>query len=133
MATGEIAKGVGLWCENIQKPLPWKLSANHKRSAEEVRPIFWSSRPKSYIHRTKTWDEFPNGRWGISSSPAFGELSDYYLFYLKSKLKPEVRRKMWGEELTCERDVFEVFKLYITGESNKHGVKVGCLWLLSVC
>lgn len=33
-------------------------------------------------NRTQHWDEFPNGRWGSSESPAFGELKDYYLFYL---------------------------------------------------
>jgi hypothetical protein len=34
-----------------------------------VRPIFWSNRRKSYVSRTATWDEFPNGRWGDSQSP----------------------------------------------------------------
>ena len=29
----------------------------------QVRPIFWSNRPKSYISRTKEWDSFPNGRY----------------------------------------------------------------------
>lgn len=31
---------------------------------------------------------------------------------------------MWGEELTCEESVFEVFTCYITGEPNKNGYKV---------
>lgn len=31
---------------------------------------------------------------------------------------------MWGQELTCMEDVFEVFKCYISGENNKAGVKV---------
>ena len=39
--------------------------------------------------RTRHWDEFPNGRWGNSASPAFGELKDYYLFYLASKSPKE--------------------------------------------
>ena len=124
VATMEILKGLGMWAETPQRMLPWKLSANPKRLGEEVRPIFWSSRPKSYIHRTLSWDDFPNGRWGSSSSPAFGELSDYYLFYLKSKVKPEMQLKMWGKELSCDQDVFDVFKCYLTGQSNKSGVKV---------
>ena len=37
-------------------------------------------------HRTQEWDDFPNGRWGNSSSPAFGELTDYHLFYLRTRL-----------------------------------------------
>lgn len=123
----EILKGLGMWAESPQRVLPWKLSANPKRCGEEVRPIFWSSRPKSYIHRTLSWDDFPNGRWGSSSSPAFGELSDYYLFYLKSKVKPEMQLKMWGKQLGCEQDVFDVFVCYLTGQCNKSGVKVTAL------
>ena len=132
LATMEILKGLGMWCESPHRTLPWKMSANHKRVTEDVRPIFWSTRPKSYIHRTQTWDEFPNGRWGKSSSPAFGELSDYYLFYLKSTVKPDKQRKMWGEELTCEQDVFDVFTCYITSKTNKHGAKVHIYIILCV-
>lgn len=43
--------------------LPWADSAFPNRWEEEVRPIFWASRPKSYIYRTQEWDEFPKGRW----------------------------------------------------------------------
>lgn len=46
-----------------RRPLPWAVSAHPKRREEDVRPIFWASRPKSYIYRTQEWDEFPNGRW----------------------------------------------------------------------
>lgn len=58
---------------------------------------------------------------GNSSSPAFGELKDYYLFYLKSKSPREELLKMWGEELTSEESVFEVFEHYLSGEPNQHG------------
>lgn len=61
---------------------------------------------------------------GNSSSPAFGELKDYYLFYLKSKSPREELLKMWGEELTSEESVFEVFAHYLSGEPNQHGYKV---------
>ena len=70
------------------------------------------------------WDDFPNSRWGNSSSPAFGELTDYYLFYLRTRWKPERLWVMRGEELTCVEDVFHVFECYITGQKNKNGVKV---------
>jgi len=42
------------------RPLPWRPSAMEERSKEEVRPINWANRPKSYVMRTETWDEFPN-------------------------------------------------------------------------
>ncbi|CAH7444144.1 methylenetetrahydrofolate reductase (NADPH) isoform X2 [Phodopus roborovskii] len=127
VATTEVLKQLGMWTEDPRRPLPWAVSAHPKRREECVRPIFWSSRPKSYIYRTQDWDEFPNGRWGNSSSPAFGELKDYYLFYLKSKSPREELLKMWGEELTSEESVFKVFELYLSGEPNQHGYTVTCL------
>lgn len=53
---------------------PWRKSLNPSRETENVRPIFWKNRKFSYIQRTNNWDEFPNGRWGDSKSPAFGSL-----------------------------------------------------------
>lgn len=55
---------------------PWRKSLNPSREQENVRPIFWANRKFSYITRTANWDEFPNGRWGDSRSPAFGSV-DY--------------------------------------------------------
>lgn len=129
VATKEILTALGLWCQDpaASRPLPWKPSANKKRVCEDVRPIFWASRPKSYMYRTSDWDEFPNGRWGNSSSPAFGDLTDHHLFYLRSRVKRDDLLKMWGEELTKVEDIFEVFRCYISGESNKAGIKVTSL------
>ncbi|KAG0151802.1 hypothetical protein CROQUDRAFT_719708 [Cronartium quercuum f. sp. fusiforme G11] len=62
---------------DITNPLPWRLSLSGKRRTESIRPIFWANRTKSYLSRTETWDEFPNGRWGDSRSPAYGELDGY--------------------------------------------------------
>lgn len=123
VATKQILKRLGLWMSEPRRPLPWKMTANHMRK-EDVRPIFWGSRPKSYVYRTQEWDDFPNGRWGDSSSPAFGELNDYHLFYLKCKAPKQEQLKMWGEELTCPEDVFEVFTCYLSGEANRYGTVV---------
>jgi methylenetetrahydrofolate reductase (NADPH) len=62
---------------NVAKPLPWQPSLAKKRQGENVRPIFWKNRLRSYVLRTESWDEFPNGRWGDSRSPAYGELDGY--------------------------------------------------------
>ena len=59
------------------KPLPWRQSLTPTRRQETIRPIFWANRTKSYIARTENWDEYPNGRFGDSRSPAFGELDGY--------------------------------------------------------
>nr|KAF6506698.1 methylenetetrahydrofolate reductase [Rousettus aegyptiacus] len=117
MATTEVLKRLGMWTEDPRRLLPWTVSAHPKRREEDVRPIFWASRPKSYIYRTQEWDEFPNGRWGNSSSPAFGELKDYYLFYLKSKSPREQLLKMWGEELASEESI-----LTINSQPNVNGL-----------
>ncbi|KAI9908890.1 hypothetical protein PsorP6_014970 [Peronosclerospora sorghi] len=36
---------------------------------KSVRPIYWSNRPKSYMHRTAKWNEYPSGCWGKSPPP----------------------------------------------------------------
>jgi len=123
VATTAILKNIGLWSD-IKKPLPFRLSADPARTEEEVRPIFWTMRPKSYIHRTRHWDEFPNGRWGRNDSPAFGDLKDYYLFFLASQSPKAELLEMWGEELECEQDVWDVFESYIGAKPNKKGVMV---------
>ena len=123
VASTSILKRLGLWAEGPSKPLPFKLTADPKRSEEEVRPIFWNKRSKTYIYRTRHWDEFPNGRWGNSSSPAFGELKDYYLFYLACRSPKDELLNMWGE-VKSEEDVWGVFTRYLTGEADERGIKV---------
>lgn len=59
------------------KPLPWRQSLTPNRRTETIRPIFWANRTKSYLSRTENWDEYPNGRFGDSRSPAYGELDGF--------------------------------------------------------
>ncbi|XP_055345441.1 methylenetetrahydrofolate reductase (NADPH)-like [Paramacrobiotus metropolitanus] len=122
----EILKRLGMWTLEPKRSLPWKTTANYRRRGEDVRPIFWQNRPNSYIQRTSEWDEFPNGRWGNSASPAFGMLSDYHLFYLNSKPRDRLL-EMWGKELSSVQDVYEVFYRYITGRSTEEGVRITSL------
>ena len=56
----------------ITRPLPWRPAATSKRQTEQVRPIFWSNRPRAYLKRTSDWDSYPAGRWGNAASPAYG-------------------------------------------------------------
>ena len=131
IATVEILRRLGLWCDDVQRALPWKTTANHARCKEDVRPIFWSSRPKSYVYRTSEWEEYPNGRWGSTNSASFGELKDYYLFYLKKSAPREELLRMWGEQLDSEQDVWDMFGNFISGSENAQGVKVRALWCLA--
>jgi methylenetetrahydrofolate reductase (NADPH) len=100
----------------LRRPLPWRPSCAPTRQKEDVRPIFWNNRPKSYLARTASWDEFPNGRWGDSRSPAFGDLTDYHLFALHSGTSPADRRQIWGQAPTTEQELFQTFARYLKGE-----------------
>ena len=51
----------------LNRSLPWRQPTNERRKAEQVRPIFWANRPKSYINRTSDWDKYPQGRYVISN------------------------------------------------------------------
>jgi methylenetetrahydrofolate reductase (NADPH) len=90
-------------------------SSSDARKMEDVRPINWANRTKSYIKRTITWDEFPNGRWGDSRSAAFGELSDSHFFRPVEGCK-EDRLAMWGEAPIKYDEVYEVFAKYVEGK-----------------
>lgn len=89
----------------VKQPLPWRQSLGFNRREENVRPIFWRNNHKSYVKRTQDWDEFPNGRWGDSRSPAFGEL-DAYGIGLKGSNEQNI--KLWGEPKSI-RDMSDIF------------------------
>ena len=112
--------------DSSMRRLPWMPGPAHARRGrmELVRPIFWTSRPRSYMIRTSNWDEFPNGRWGDSSAASFGELKDYHLVLLGTHKSKDDLLNMWGRELNTPEDVFEVFVCYLTGKENRHGYKV---------
>jgi len=103
-----------------RRAFPWRPSSLPNRRKEDVRPIFWSNRPKSYLARTMDWDDFPNGRWGDSRSPSFGELDDYYLLRrgIGIDTRKEASLKAWGHPKTVA-DVGEVFSAFCEGKIDK--------------
>lgn len=96
----------------LEKPLPWRPSLALNRRDENVRPIFWRNRNRSYVARTQDWDEFPNGRWGDARSPAFGEL-DAYGVGLKGTNEQNI--KLWGSP-TSIKDLSDLFVRYMSGK-----------------
>eukprot|EP00158_Paraphelidium_tribonemae_P004848 Partr_v1_DN26998_c0_g1_i4_m6645 putative Methylenetetrahydrofolate reductase len=118
--TLNLEKSVRLILEGLQfvasietcKPLPWQPSLARGRSKENVRPIFWKNRLLSYVRRTEAWDEFPNGRWGDSRSPAYGDLDGYGV---SLKYSPDEAHKMWNSPETPAQ-VHEIFAKYCSGE-----------------
>jgi methylenetetrahydrofolate reductase (NADPH) len=49
--------------------------------------------------RTESWDEFPNGRWGDSRSPAYGELDRYGLTIKYTK---DETLALWSQPKTLD-------------------------------
>ncbi|KAJ6172318.1 Methylenetetrahydrofolate reductase 1 [Penicillium chermesinum] len=99
----------------IQRSLPWRPSLGLGRRSEDVRPVFWRNRNSSYVARTQTWDEYPNGRWTDSRSPAFGEL-DAYGVGLKGSNEQNI--KLWGEPKSV-RELSDIFVRFINGKLER--------------
>ncbi|CAL0328071.1 unnamed protein product [Lupinus luteus] len=98
----------------IYRSLPWRRPTNVFRVREDVRPIFWANRPKSYISRTIGWDQYPHGRWGDSGSPSYGALTDYQFMRPRARDKKLVEE--WAVPLKSIEDIYERFKLYCLGK-----------------
>jgi len=94
------------------KPLPWRQSLTPNRRQETIRPIFWANRTKSYLSRTENWDEYPNGRFGDSRSPAYGELDGYGIWIKQTK---EVAFEIWGQPTTIE-EIANLFARFCLGD-----------------
>jgi methylenetetrahydrofolate reductase (NADPH) len=115
----QILEGLELMPDSVPSPLPWKATANARRQNESVRPIFWAHRPHSYVARTAFWDEYPNGRWGDSRSPAFGEIEAYNILGIASAPTVEKRLQWWGNELDSLESVYQVFVSFLEGKIPK--------------
>lgn len=96
----------------LSQRFPWRQSLAPGRKEESVRPIFWKNKKYSYVSRTQDWDEFPNGRWGDSRSPAFGELDNYGVLLRHS---PKKALELWGAPETPQ-DLANLFTQYISGK-----------------
>lgn len=93
--------------------LPWRKSLHPLRSKESIRPIFWQNRKHSYISRTSGWDEFPNGRWGDSRSPAFGDIDLFATEVLRQS--PKKAFELWGCPHTLKQ-FSDIFVNYLKGD-----------------
>ncbi|KAI3876092.1 hypothetical protein MKW92_053927 [Papaver armeniacum] len=110
-----ILQNLGLIEESkISRTLPWKRPTNVFRVKEDVRPIFWANRPKSYIARTRGWEQYPQGRWGDSRSPAYGALTDHQ--FLRPRSKDKKLQEEWAVPLTSVEDINEKFSKLCLGK-----------------
>ncbi|CAN4126696.1 unnamed protein product [Withania somnifera] len=98
----------------ISRPLPWRRPTNVFRVKEDVRPIFWANRPKSYISRTLGWDEYPHGRWSNAHNPSYGALTDYQ--FMRARSRDKKLQEEWAVVLNSVEDIYERFKDYCLGK-----------------
>lgn len=61
------------------------------------------------VPETTTWDEFPNGRYGDSRSPAFGEMDGYGV---SLKVPAADALRIWGHPVTLS-DISTIFASYL--------------------
>ncbi|OBA21855.1 methylenetetrahydrofolate reduct [Metschnikowia bicuspidata var. bicuspidata NRRL YB-4993] len=97
----------------VGEDLPWRKSLHPNRSKEAIRPIFWQNRKYSYISRTSGWDEFPNGRWGDSRSPAFGDIDLSASELLRQS--PKRALELWG----CPQELKDLANIVIRYLNNE--------------
>ncbi|XP_057491611.1 probable methylenetetrahydrofolate reductase (NADH) [Actinidia eriantha] len=98
----------------ISRPLPWRRPTNVFRVKENVRPIFWANRPKSYISRTIGWEQYPHGRWGDSRNASYGGLTDYQ--FMRPRTRGKKLHEEWAVPLKSVEDIYERFLKYCLGK-----------------
>ncbi|KAJ9617109.1 methylenetetrahydrofolate reductase 1 [Cladophialophora chaetospira] len=100
---------------------PHKLTAQHSArdrgtgipaSSPTRRHNLLISEGQGSLGREATWDDYPNGRFGPSHSPAFGEIDGYGP---SLKVSPLMARRLWGHP-KCGKDVTEIFRRHVSGE-----------------
>ncbi|EDK37403.2 hypothetical protein PGUG_01501 [Meyerozyma guilliermondii ATCC 6260] len=91
-----------------------KASAN-KALLSDKRTLVDISTGKGALGKDATWDDFPNGRFGDSNSPAYGEI-DGYGPSLKIHSPQEAIAK-WGTPEST-KDISKVFLNYLSGKIN---------------
>lgn len=89
--------------------LPWRRSFNYSRRLESTRPIFWSNRPKSYIHRTQHWTEYPFAFWSINFSHKLKNLDNFYEFLHSSTDRKELDQFFAQTKIESISQIFDNF------------------------
>ncbi|ODV82451.1 methylenetetrahydrofolate reduct [Suhomyces tanzawaensis NRRL Y-17324] len=92
---------------NAQRSLVSKALLNDKKLLVDI------SRGKGALGKDATWDEFTNGRYGDSTSPAYGDF-DAYGPNLKISSPQEAIRN-WGSP-TSKKDLSKIFVNYLLGK-----------------
>lgn len=92
----------------IQQKSKRQMSSSEKKVLREI------SVGKGLLNKEAIWDDFPNGRFGDSNSPAYGEIDGYGP---NLKIATNEAYKTWGYPKTTQ-DLISIFIRYLTGKIN---------------
>lgn len=81
---------------------------NH--SSSNLKKLISISAGHGSLGKDATWDDFPNGRFGDSRSPAYGEIDGYGP---SLKVSPTRAYELWGYPKT-QKDISKIFVKYLT-------------------
>lgn len=93
-------------------PVDFQDASDFKLQAPSKKAILAISSGEGTLGRDATWDEFPNGRFGDSRSPAYGEIDGYGP---SLKIATERAYELWGYPVDL-KDVSNVFVGYLEGK-----------------
>ncbi|ODV86810.1 hypothetical protein CANARDRAFT_6378 [[Candida] arabinofermentans NRRL YB-2248] len=93
-----------------------KLSHSARTSSSQIKKIISISAGEGALGKDATWDDFPNGRFGDSRSPAYGEIDGYGP---SLKITSTRAYELWGKPKTLD-DISNIFIKYLSN-------KIDCL------
>lgn len=99
--------------DSLHPPPKKTVPAVASRAVSNRKSDIDISSGKGILGKDAIWDDFPNGRFGDSNSPAYGEI-DGYGPTLKVSSNDEARAK-WGEPEST-KDLTKLFVLYLLGK-----------------
>ncbi|GME82784.1 unnamed protein product [Ambrosiozyma monospora] len=86
------------------------LHKSRSQSSSQLRTILDISSGIGTMGKDATWDEFPNGRFGDSRSPAYGEIDGYGP---SLKVTSTKAYELWGYPKTL-KDISKIFISYLS-------------------
>lgn len=97
--------------DRVRKEAAFEDAASFKLSVPTKKEILAISTGEGTLGRGATWDDFPNGRFGDSRSPAYGEIDGYGP---SLKIANKKAYELWGYPVDTG-DISKVFMNYLSG------------------
>lgn len=92
-----------------------EAAAGSTKNSQNVKDILAISTGEGALGRAANWDDYTNGRFGDSRSPAYGEIDGYGP---RLHVDPERALKIWGYPVD-HKDITSLFQKHIVGQLDK--------------